>query len=223
MLLINKPIGLSSFDVIRKIKKHFPDFKIGHAGTLDPLAEGLLILLINSETKQAQQFTGLDKTYIHTARLGIKTTTGDLEGKIIKSQIVKNAIYTKTVKNALEKLTGEFMWPVPMYSATKVKGKPLYKYARENASITPPTKKMTVYENKLLDISCKEGYCDVTIKSKVSSGTFIRVLNEKLGEQLGYPSTTAHIKRIQIGKFKLSDAIDLETENWMESIGKSTP
>ena len=210
MLLVNKPVGLSSFDVIRKIKKRFPSSKIGHAGTLDPLAEGLLILLIDSETKQAKQFTGLDKTYIHTARLGIKTNTGDLEGKIIKSQIVQNTMDAKTVKNALEKLTGEFIWPVPMYSATKVRGKPLYKYARENTPVTPPTKKMTVYENKLLDISCNEGYCDVTIKSKVSSGTFIRVLNEKLGEKLGYPSTTAHIKRTQIGKFKLSDAMDLE-------------
>ena len=209
MLLVNKPSGITSFDVIRRVKKQFPTKKLGHVGTLDKEAEGLLILLIGPETKHAHEFVGLDKTYIHIARIGIKTDTGDLEGKIIKNKNI-NTIDVDTINSAISQLQGEFLWQVPLYSATKVKGKPLYKYARENMPVIPPTKQMCIYYNKLLNIKCANKYCDITLESKVSSGTFIRTLNEKLGDLLNLPSTTAHIKRTQIGEFKLSDAIDLD-------------
>ena len=210
MLLINKEKGMSSFDVIRFLRKKLGVKKIGHAGTLDPLAEGLLIVLVGKEeTKAAQDFQGLDKEYEAIARLGIKTDSGDLEGKELERQICKE-ISKKQIEKALKELEGEHMWQVPIYSAVKVDGRPLYKYARENKAVKIPEKKMGIFQMELLRIENHDEYTDVHYRAKVSSGTYIRVVSEKLGELLGCPATTAHIKRTQIGDFSLSEALKLD-------------
>ncbi len=209
MLLIYKEKGVSSFDVVRQLRKILNVKKIGHAGTLDPLAEGLLIILIGKdETKKSRDFLKLDKTYEAIARLGIKTDTGDLEGKVIDKKETCQ-IPGSEIKHALLSLKGAHEWEVPLYSAIKVNGKALYKYAREGKSVSPPKKKMQIYEIELLDIKKDCEYMDVHYRAKVSSGTYIRTLSEKLGEKLNCPATTAHIKRVAVGQYLLKDSKQL--------------
>ncbi len=206
MLLIKKEKGLSSFEIIRELRKILNIKKIGHAGTLDPLAEGLLIVLVDKEeTKKAQEFLGLDKTYEAVARLGIRTDTGDLEGKIIEKKDDCNAGNSE-IKYALSSLKGSHEWEVPLYSAVKVNGKPLYKYAREGQTVQAPKKKMQIYKIELVNIKRQGKYIDIHYKAKVSSGTYIRTLSEKLGEKLNCPATTAFIKRTAIGQYSIQDA-----------------
>ena len=192
------------------LKKRFPEHKFGHAGTLDPLAEGLLIILVDKETKRQNEFLIFDKEYETVARLGIKTDTLDLEGKIVeKKEVFK--VDKKAIEKTLKKLLGCKKYKVPLFSATKVDGVPLYKYAR--AGKVPkkiPKKEMCLYEFDILDIDCKDGFCDVHLRYKVSSGSFVRTLNEELGKLLKLPSTTAYIKRTKIGPFKLKDATKVE-------------
>ncbi len=217
MLLVNKPINISSFQVVEKVRKLTGIKKVGHAGTLDPLAEGLLIILIGKEeTKKAKDFLGLDKEYEAIARLGISTDTGDLEGKIVKKKTCEKSF--EEIKNALLKLKGRHLWEVPKYSAIKVDGKPLYFYARQNIKIEIPKKEMEIKNIELIDIKENDEFIDVRYMALVSSGTYIRTVSEKLGELLGCPSTTAHIKRTKIGTYSLDDAINFEDlENYLKS------
>ncbi len=206
MLLIHKESGMSSFAVIEKLRKKLTVKKIGHAGTLDPLAEGLLIVLVGKEeTKKAQDFIGLEKEYEAVARLGVSTDSGDLEGKIIRKKKPKN-ISDSEIKSAIESLKGCHCWQVPAYSAIKVKGKALYKYARSGQNVELPKKKMCIYEIRIKEIIHKEEYIDIRYVASVSSGTYVRTISEQLGERLKYPATTAYIKRTRIGDFKLEDA-----------------
>ena len=209
MLLIYKEKGLSSFAVIEKLRKLLGIKKIGHAGTLDPLAEGLLIVLVGrDETKKQQDFMKLDKEYEAVARLGIKTDTGDLEGKIVERR--NCSIDKKEAEKALTGLLGCYIWELPLYSAKKVKGKPLYKYAREGKSVEVPKKEMCIKSIELLDVKCSDGFCDIKYKVTVSSGTFIRTLSEKIGEALSCPATTVFLKRTKIGKFSVENAKKLD-------------
>ena len=209
MLLINKPVGKTSFDIVREVRRKTGVKKVGHAGTLDPLAEGLLIIFVGKdETKNAQKFIGLDKEYETVARIGYSTETGDLEGEIIDKKECQ--LSKEEVENALNTLLGEHDWQVPIYSAIKVNGKPLYKYARENKKVELPIKHMSIKKIKLINVKQKDGYCDVKYMAIVSSGTYIRVLNQKLGELLNCPATTAHIKRTRIGDFSLDNAVNIE-------------
>ena len=207
MLLIYKEKGISSFKLLQKIKQKCSYKKLGHTGTLDPLAEGLLIVLTDTETKKQQEFMGLDKEYEAIARLGIQTTTGDLEGKLIKTRGCN--LSEEQITNALLSLQGEHLWEVPLYSAIKVNGKPLYKYARENKQVEIPRKKMQIFNIQLISINRKTQHTDVHFKVKVSSGTYIRTITEKLGEKLNCPATTTLIKRTKIGSYSLKDALRL--------------
>ncbi len=197
---------MSSFAVIEKLRKKLAIKKIGHAGTLDPLAEGLLIVLVGKEeTRKARDFIGLEKEYEAVARLGIATDSGDLEGKIIQKESPKE-ISDSEIKSAIESLRGCHSWQVPAYSAIKVKGKALYKYARAGQNVELPKKEMCIYEIKIKEILRKEEYIDIRYTVSVSSGTYVRTISEKLGERLKCPATTAYIKRLRIGNFKLQDA-----------------
>ena len=197
---------MSSFAVIQKLRKRLGIKKIGHAGTLDPLAEGLLIVLVGrEETKKAQEFIGLDKEYEAVARLGIKTETGDLEGDIVESSDT-SGLSDLQIKDALLSLKGCHRWAVPVYSAIKLKGKALYKYARSGQTVKLPKKEMCIYNIELKEIVREGDFVDVRYIAKVSSGTYIRTVSEKLGEKLSCPASTAYIKRTCIGDFKLKDA-----------------
>ena len=210
MLLIYKEKGLSSFAVVQRVRKITGVRKVGHAGTLDPMAEGLLIVLVGKdETKTAQKFSGLDKEYEAVARLGVSTDTGDLEGEVVSEKDC-SSLSDNTIKSALLSLKGEHRWEVPKFSAIKVKGRALYKYARANEEVDLPKKNMHIYKIELISITRTQTHIDIKYRAEVSSGTYIRTISEKLGKLLSCPATTTYILRTKIGKYDLQDAQKLD-------------
>ncbi|MFH1292480.1 MAG: tRNA pseudouridine(55) synthase TruB [bacterium] len=230
ILLVDKPKGITSFDVIRRLRRELNIKKMGHAGTLDPLASGLMIIGINKGTKKLNEFIKLDKVYETEILLGVKTDTGDLEGKILETRQVED-IDEKQIQEVLEGMEGALVLPVPIYSAIKRGGEALYKKARRGEKIDPPKKEMQVYEIKLLSLRAKPSNLIVAVVTrslgfarndgtnfarndmyilkleiKVSSGTYIRSLAEEIGGRLGYPATVKELRRTQVGDFKIEDA-----------------
>lgn len=208
ILIVDKPFDISSFDVIRIIQKHFGKIKIGHAGTLDPRATGILILGIGKGTKKLADLVGLDKVYIADILLGRKTTTGDLEGEIIEEK--KDIQYSrKQIEETVLSLEGLQTLPVSVFSALKKDGKSLYKYAREGKHIESPLRDMNVYSANLLDVFEQNGFVYVRVRFSVSKGTYIRSLAEELGKRLGFPSTLASLRRMKVGEWSVENAYNL--------------
>lgn len=205
IVLIDKPKGITSFDVIRMLHKKLGMKKMGHAGTLDPLASGLMIIGIDKGTKLLSQYLKLPKVYKANVLLGIKTTTGDLEGAAIEQKTVEN-ISIDEIRRTLDSMRGKIILPVPIYSAIKVAGKPLYKYARRHLDVQRPSKKMETLWIKLLDHFPQENNYVLSIELEVASGTYIRSLAEEIGRRLGYPATLSGLRRTKIGDFKIEDA-----------------
>jgi len=203
ILLINKPKGITSFDVIRQLKKKLGNVKMGHAGTLDPNASGLMLIGINEGTKKLTKLVGLDKTYIAEILLGTKTDSGDITGKVIEEKPVPE-ISEEKIKNVLESMIGDLILEVSLYSAMKRKGRPLYKYAREGKEITKPKRVMTVYKADLK--KCTPDTHIIEVEFLVGSGTYIRSLAEELGERLGTVATLQNLRRTRIGNFEIKDA-----------------
>lgn len=209
LLLIDKPKGISSFEVIRILRKKLKIKKIGHAGTLDPLASGLLILGIEKGTKKLNKFLKLPKVYHVEILFGKETTTGDLEGKVIKEKEIKK-IEIKKIKEILKELTGKIILPVPLYSAVKISGTPLYKLARKGEKVKPKKKEMKVYYFKILDHWPKGKYYILKLEMKVKSGTYVRSIVEEIGKKLNLPTTVKELRRIKIGNFKVTQARTLK-------------
>lgn len=226
ILLIDKPEGWTSFDAVNYIRrvvagvenKKPKNTKVGHCGTLDPFATGLLILLVGKDyTKKAGQFSKLDKTYKTTARLGYTSSTGDTEGEISKvSDIIPSDI---EINKVLQTFSGEIMQVPPSYSAVKVNGKRAYKLAREGKEVQIEPRMVNI---KSLEI---EGYAypDIKLTASVSSGTYIRSLVQDIGENLGTGAYTAELKRISIGSYTVHDAVapKLINENNIEQLLKT--
>ena len=211
ILLIDKPKGITSFDVIRQLRKKLNIRKIGHAGTLDPLATGLMILGIEKGTKKLEEYLKLPKVYYTDIILGKQTDTGDLEGKIIDKKPVREDIKEKEVEDVLQNLIGTHSFPVPLYSAIKVDGRALYWYARNDKEPPRiPEKEMTIYEASLLDSYTSDEFWVLRVRLHVKSGTYIRVLGEEIGKALGYPATLKSLRRSSIGDFSLDDALTLD-------------
>lgn len=206
IILINKPSGITSFDVIRILRKNLGIRKMGHAGTLDPMAEGLMIIGIESGTKKLSQFLKLPKVYEAEVLLGVKTDTGDLEGKILEQKSVARNDFKEEV---MEKLKGKLNLPVPAYSAIKRGGEALYKKARRGESVDVPVKEMEVRDIILNNIEESDRNIILNITFDVSSGTYIRSLAEEIGRQLKVPATLKSLKRISIGEYKIEDAEDV--------------
>lgn len=214
ILLVDKPVGITSFDVIRHLRKKLNIRKFGHAGTLDPLASGLMIIGVEKGTKKLEEYLKLDKEYIAEVRLGEERATGDLEGAIVHEKEVGN-IERKELEEALAQLVGSQTLPVSAYSAIKQNGTPLYKKARAAAkkgeTITDvPLRAMKVYEAELLShapevIDGKKRHV-VHVRFSVGSGTYIRSLAIELGKKLSYPATLQALRRTQIGEFRVEDA-----------------
>jgi tRNA pseudouridine55 synthase len=208
ILLVNKPKGISSFDVIRKLRRKMGIRKMGHAGTLDPLASGLMIIGVEGGTKSLGEYLKLDKTYIADILLGRETTTGDMEGKIVKEAQVLfvEEDYIKELMNAFH---GEFLLLPPKYSAIKKDGKALYKYARSGEEVEIMPRVMKVYKSKFLgSYKVPEGFI-LRVSFDVASGVYIRSLVTKIGELLGVPATLYDLKRTKIGEYKLEKAIEI--------------
>jgi len=203
ILLVHKPAGISSFDVIRKLRRILGIRKIGHAGTLDPLARGLMIIGIETGTKKMTDYLKLPKTYIAEILVGKSTTTGDLEGEIVsEKKVYKADVKPFDIEEQVINMKGNHTLAVPLYSAIKVQGKALYAYAR--AGETPPyipEKEMNINSIQLLDQYVSGDYYVVQVRLDVSSGSYIRTLGEEFGRRIGYPATLRSLYRTRIGEY----------------------
>lgn len=217
ILLIDKPSGKTSFDVIRILRRRLGIKKIGHAGTLDPLATGLMVIGIGAGTKQLNNFVKLDKEYVAEVLVGESRATGDMEGEVLAEKVVteSNQEMFTLVSSALVTMVGELNLSVSAYSAIKVAGVPMYKKAREaerggEVVVEVPVRLMKVYEVELLKVETLPTRAIATIRFKVSSGTYIRSLAEELGRKIGYPATVKSLRRTKIGEFEIEQAQALE-------------
>ena len=220
LLLIDKPSGITSFDVIRRLRREYLDThdgdrapKMGHAGTLDPLATGLMLIGVGAGTKQLGQYLKLDKTYVASVLIGEQRTTGDMEGEVVSSKPVDESvkILQSKISTELRAMSGTLTLPVSAYSAIKVDGVPMYKRARaaaKNGEQIPevPLREMHVIGAELTNINGVDGRVVATIRFHVGSGTYIRSLAEELGRRLGYPACLAGLRRTTIGDFTVADA-----------------
>ncbi len=201
IILIDKEKGITSRDAVNDVMKIIGTKRVGHTGTLDPLATGLMILCVNEGCKLSELLTGHDKDYIAKVKLGIKTDTYDITGNIVE-KVDDYQIDKKELISVLNSFVGEYMQEVPMYSAIKVNGKKLYEYAREGKSVAIPVHKVCIKEIKLLSFDDDSFSFFVT----VSSGTYIRSLINDIGNKLRIPMTMEELRRTRVGNFKVEDA-----------------
>ncbi len=208
IIIINKPKGCTSHDIVYKVKKLLNE-KVGHTGTLDPMAEGVLPLLIGKGTLCSKYLINHDKKYQVTLKLGIKTDTADSEGKIIEEQEVKEEILEKdNAKKILSFFLGKQEQKPPIYSAIKVNGKKLYEYARKGQQVEIPTRNIEIYSIELIKINKKEKTIEFIVKC--SKGTYIRSLCEDIATKLGTIGYMKELKRLEVGIFKIEDSITIE-------------
>lgn len=205
ILLLDKPIGISSNHALQKIKRLFQAKKAGHTGTLDVLASGMLIVCFGKATKLAGKLLNADKTYLVTAKLGIKTTTCDAEGEVVATKPTDN-ITKELIEKVLQKFRGEIMQIPSMYSAIKHKGTPLYKLARKGVEVERSPRKVNIYELKLLDWHKDR----LKLEVRCSKGTYIRNLIEDIGEALGCGAYVTELRRLSIGKFQAEQMYTIE-------------
>lgn len=205
ILLLNKEIGYSSFQYINKAKRIINASKVGHSGTLDPFASGLLIVTVNKATKVNQFIESLSKEYIATLKLGIKTDTLDLEGNIIDRKEVP-ILNEELIINTLNKFKGKIKQIPPMYSAIKVDGKRLYDLAREGKEIERKEREIEIYDIELLSFSNDE----ISFRVSCSKGTYIRTLGEQISEELNTYGHLISLTRTKVGNFKVEDAYKLD-------------
>ena len=218
IIVINKPQGFTSQDVVSKTKKTLNIKKAGHTGTLDPLATGVLPVLVGNYTKLSKYLIEHDKIYRAKIKFGEKRETGDLEGKVIESSNIKIENIDE-IKKVLNSMIGKQMQIPPMYSAIKVNGKKLYEYARNGEKIDIPAREIEIY--KLNFISFEEKNQILEIEVSCSKGTYIRTLCEDISQKLGTVGFMLELKRIQVDKFKIENALSFEDlEKNKENIDK---
>ena len=206
IILVDKPAGISSFGVVAKVRAHLKQqfghkIKVGHTGTLDPFATGLLILLSGKMTKKSSEFLKLDKIYDATLKLGYVSTTGDPEG-----EITKYAENIKPDKTEISKLCQSFVGKItqtpPKFSAVKINGERAYKLARKGADFELPPREVEIYSIKILSYH----YPELIIRVHCSSGTYIRTLAEDIGKKLGAGAYLTALRRLQIANYNVKDA-----------------
>ena len=205
VLLLDKPVGLSSNDALIKAKRLLNAKKAGHTGTLDPFATGLLPLCFGEATKFSQDLLEADKTYETVVHLGIATTTGDTEGETVETCEVN--VTQQQIEQALAQFRGEIDQVPPMYSALKRDGKPLYEYARAGITLERDARRVTIHALHLLDYRAPF----LTLRVKCSKGTYIRVLGEDIGRALGCGAHLRALRRTQVADLTLDNAVTLDT------------
>ena len=213
VIIINKPKGYTSSDVVQKVRKVLNTKKVGHAGTLDPLATGVLPVLVGKGTKLSKYLMEHDKTYIATVTLGEKKSTGDLEGETIETKEVKN-ITQNLIEQTLSTFLGKQKQLPPMYSAIKKDGKKLYEYAREGIEVERNPREIEIKDIKLLAYEKNT----ITFEVSCSKGTYIRTLCEDIAQRLGTVGYMSDLKRTRVNQFTIEDAVDLENINKFISI-----
>ena len=206
IILIDKPAGISSFGVVARVRRELSQaaghkVKVGHTGTLDPFATGLLILLAGKATKRSNEFLKLDKCYDATIRLGATSTTGDPEGEITENKEVE-APTREAVEAVVKSFIGEIDQQVPQFSAVKINGRRAYDLARKGQTFETPIRKITIYDIQITDCTWPE----LKISCHVSSGTYIRTLGEDIGKKLGTGAYLTALRRTKIKDFDVADA-----------------
>jgi len=218
-LLVNKPTTWTSHDVVGFLRKVTHIKKIGHAGTLDPFASGLLIVAIGREnTKRLDEFKGLDKTYIATLHLGAMSDTFDSEGSI--NAVSDKNISLQEIQHIVPKFLGEQEQLPPMYSAKKVDGEKLYKLARKGIEVERKPQHITIFDLKILEYA----YPLLKLEVRCSTGTYIRTLAHDIGQHLGVGAYCEELERTQIGEFSIKKATpvkDFSRDNWKNSLFES--
>lgn len=209
ILLIDKPSGMTSFGVVarvrRRLSQHFgKKVKVGHTGTLDPFATGLMIIVTGKECKNAMQYSKLDKVYEATFTLGQKSSTGDTEGEV--SQVSDKIPTLEEVKSVLSSFVGVIAQRPPIYSAIKINGQRAYKLAREGVEVEVPTRQVTIHSIDLISYD----YPELRIRAHVGSGTYIRTLAEDVGEALETGAYCSQLRRTKVGDMDIAEAKALD-------------
>ena len=204
MIVVNKSKGITSFDVIRKLKKILKNKKIGHTGTLDPLATGVMLVCVGKATKLASDLEAKDKIYIADFDIGYATDTYDIEGKKIAENIIE--VSKENLKQSIKKFIGNIKQVPPMYSAIKIDGNKLYHLARKGIEIERPERDVTIEYINLLDFKDNK----VKIETKVSKGCYIRSLIYDIGQDLGTYATMTALQRKQVGDYSLENSYSLK-------------
>lgn len=210
IILIDKPADMSSFGVVARVRRVLSQregkkVKVGHTGTLDPFATGLMIILAGKATKRSNEFLKKDKVYEATVMLGKTSTTGDPEGEITENT-VENIPAREDVEAAVQKFTGKIMQKVPAFSAVKINGERAYKLARKGQEVETPTREVEIYETEILSYD----YPELKIRTHVSSGTYIRTLGEDIGSELGTGAYLTALRRTRTGDYDIKDAATLD-------------
>ncbi|NIM40175.1 MAG: tRNA pseudouridine(55) synthase TruB [Hydrogenophaga sp.] len=208
VLLLDKPLGLSSNQALQKAKWLLRADKAGHTGTLDPLATGVLPLCFGAATKFSQLHLGADKTYETTVRLGVRTSTADAEGEVIDTRPV--SCTAGQVVEVLDRFMGEIEQVPPMHSALKKDGKALYEYARDGETVEREPRRVRVHDIELLDMRLQGEAPQLRLRVVCSKGTYIRTLGEDIGEALGCGGHLIALRRTATGPFDVSDAVTLD-------------
>jgi tRNA pseudouridine55 synthase len=203
--VLDKPSGMTSHDVVSRVRRIFKMKRVGHAGTLDPLATGVLIVLVGKSTKLFDKFVAFDKAYIATLQLGRKTTTADIEGETLEEK-EWSYVGADDIERACAQFRGDIAQIPPMYSAVKIKGKKLYQLARKGIEVERQPRQIRIDALKVLDI---QG-AFVRFYVECSKGTYIRKLAEDIGDALGCGACISQIQRTKVGPFSIEESVALE-------------
>ncbi|HEX8089220.1 MAG TPA: tRNA pseudouridine(55) synthase TruB [Blastocatellia bacterium] len=215
-LIIDKPEGLTSHGVVSRVRRAATTRRVGHAGTLDPFATGVLVVCIGRATRLVQFLVGLDKEYIATVRLGFATDTQDLTGKQVSPLRTTDGLTANDLRRALGEFTGQLLQLPPMYSAKKIGGERLYRAAREGREIERASAPITIYSVELISsdeaprAANEDGTRDFIMRVRCSSGTYVRTLAHDIGGKLGVGAHLAALRRLAVGKFSIEGALTLE-------------
>ena len=209
MVLVDKPAGITSFGVVARVRRRLSEqlgkkSKVGHTGTLDPFATGLMVIVTGKECRNAMNYAKLDKEYLATIRLGQTSSTGDPEGVI--TDISTNVPTAEAIEVALDRFRGNIMQRPPAFSAIKINGRRAYDLARKGETVEMPEREVTVYSLELLDYT----YPEFQIRTHVSSGTYIRSLAEDIGATLGTGAYCTELRRTKVGEWDVADAVSIE-------------
>lgn len=204
ILILDKPAGWTSHDAVAKLRGILKERRIGHGGTLDPMATGVLPVFVGRATRAVELFEAADKTYVAGLRLGLVTNTEDSTGEVLETRPV--SVTQAQLQQALDALVGEQLQVPPMYSAIKIGGKKLYELARAGKEAERPARKITIFETALLDFTGKHA----TFRVRCSKGTYVRSICRDLGEQLGCGGCMDSLRRIRAGAYTEADTVTLE-------------
>ena len=208
ILLINKPNGLTSHDVVKVVRKKLGIKRVGHAGTLDPLATGVLVVLLGRSTKLFDKFVSFDKVYRATMILGTTTTSADVEGRVISKKPYEH-LDSRRIQEVFERFTGEMEQLPPMVSAVKVNGKKLYQFARKGIEVKRVPRRILIKSLKIEEINLPE----IRFFVECSKGTYIRQLADDIGQALGCGACISQIERLRVGNFDIENSVSLDQFN----------